>query len=122
MCEETKGRDAKSGQFQPGHRISVGNKGPSAKSAPSTDDMRGDFLRNWNNMGSRGQDAFLNALRKKSPEGFSKIMVSLIPKDRNTVVNKQIVMPSFIEAPPANWTPDDGHEGDDVSEHESEVS
>ena len=93
-------------------RFVRGNPGGQIKAnKPATrvmtiDALRADLLSNWGRLGETGLHKFLDKLRKQDPQGYAKLMVSLVPKDRDGVVQKRIGMVSFIEEPARDWRPE----------------
>ena len=94
------------GQFAHGN---PGGRNKANKPAPrmmTIDALRADLLSNWGRLGETGLHKFLDKLRKQDPQGYAKLMVSLVPKDRDAVVHRRIVMVSFIEPPARDWRPE----------------
>ena len=94
------------GQFVRGN---PGGQSMAMKPAPrmmTIDTLRADLLSNWATMGESGVNRFLDNLRKQDPQGYAKLMVSLVPKDRDTVVRKQVVMAFYPEEPPKDCWPE----------------
>lgn len=109
------------GQFAHGNPGGRSKANKPATRVMTIDALRADLLSNWGRLGETGLHKFLDKLRKQDPQGYAKLMVSLVPKDRDAVVQKRIVMMSFVEEPPKDWRPEplDGDAADvsaDVAE------
>ena len=99
------GRNSK-GQFAHGNHGGRSKANKPATRVMTIDALRADLLSNWGRLGETGLHRFLDKLRKEDPQGYAKLMVSLVPKDRDAVVQKRIVMVSFIREPPQGWRPE----------------
>ncbi len=111
------------GQFVHGN---PGGQSKAMKPAPrmmTIDTLRADLLSNWATMGESGVNRFLDNLRKQDPQGYAKLMVSLVPKDRDTVVRKQVVMAFFPKEPPKDWRPElMDSDTDEVSTDDADIN
>ena len=109
------------GQFARGNPGGRSKADKSATRVMTIDALRADLLSNWGRLGETGLHKFLDKLRKQDPQGYAKLMVSLVPKDRDAVVQKRIVMVSFIEAPAKEWRPEPtDHDAVEVSRDDAD--
>lgn len=111
VCEATvEDRDAK-GQFNKGWRGGPGGKKQGDRKKGSIDGLRTGLLDHWANV---NHDKILDKVAKEKPVEYVKCITAIAPKQNDAIIHRQIVMCSFTKEPPASWTPDGGHEDDDV--------